>query len=81
MSTGEHVEEHVKSRRASERRSSLTQIEEMKVRRASERRRSSVELSAELLDAGLDTTRTRRASERRSSFQLIGELMGGGSEA
>ena len=57
MSTGEHVEEHVKSRRASERRSSLTQIEEMKVRRASERRRSSVELSAELLWRHLRTGR------------------------
>ena len=47
MSTGEHVEEHVKSRRASERRSSLAQVEELKMRRASERRRSSVELSAD----------------------------------
>ena len=39
-STDEQVEERTKQRRASERRSSLTQIEELKVRRASERRSS-----------------------------------------
>ena len=49
MSTGEQVDEQLKPRRASERRSSLQQIEELKVRRASERR-ASVELSAELVD-------------------------------
>mgnify|MGYP004395176111 CR=1 FL=1 len=76
MSTGEQVDEQLRPRRASERRSSLQQIEALKVRRASERR-ASVELSAELVDSA----RTRRASERRSSFQLISELMNGGSEA
>ena len=40
MSTGEHVEEQMRPRRASERRSSLQQIEALKVRRASERRAS-----------------------------------------
>ena len=40
MSTGEHVEEQTRPRRASERRSSLQQIEALKVRRASERRAS-----------------------------------------
>ena len=57
MDSTEHVEEQLRPRRASERRSSLQQIEALKVRRASERR-SSVELSAELVDAA----RTRRAS-------------------
>ena len=76
MSTGEQVDEQTRPRRASERRSSLQQIEELQVRRASERR-ASVELSAELVDPA----RTRRASERRSSFQLIGELMSGGVAA
>ena len=49
MSTGEQVDEQLRPRRASERRSSLEQIEALKVRRASERR-ASVELSAELVD-------------------------------
>ena len=76
MSTGEQVDEQMRPRRASERRSSLQQIEALKVRRASERR-ASVELSAELVDPA----RTRRASERRSSFQLVGELMRAGKDA
>ena len=69
MSTGEQVDEQLRPRRASERRSSLEQIEALKVRRASERR-ASVELSAELVDPA----RTRRASERRSSLTQIEEL-------
>ena len=59
MSTGEHVDEQPRPRRASERRSSLQQIEELKVRRASERR-ASVELSAELrADMALLLARTQ----------------------
>ena len=59
MSTGEQVDEQMRPRRTSERRSSLQQIEALKVRRASERR-ASVELSAELVDPA----RTRRGEAR-----------------